>query len=503
MHGSTTDTVLKISNVTKSFGQVAALKSMRLDVRRGRVHTLLGENGAGKSTLMKILAGVHSATSGEITLEDQPYRPANPQQASALGLAIVFQELSLCNNLTVAENILATREPRRFGFINDKALVSRAKAIVAELGLPIDVTEKVGNLSIAQRQLVEIAKGLSHDAKVVILDEPTSSLSDSEAEILFEIIGRLKNRGVAVIYISHRMEEIMRLSDDITVIRDGEYVSTHDRNDVTIEALIALMVGRRMEEIYPPKIHVRSAQASPVLAVERLTRDDEFADISFTVGAGEILGFFGLVGSGRSEVMNALFGMKNASGTIRLDGKEVRFRSPAEAIARGIGFVTENRKEEGLVLAHSVEWNISMAALRDFTGPFGFTRGSAERRAAAAEVGRLAIKTRSLDTPAGALSGGNQQKIVLAKWLLTRPKVLILDEPTRGVDVGAKFEIYKIIRQLAAEGTAILLISSELPEVLGMSDRVVVMHEGVLGATLAGTDLTPEMIMAHATGFQS
>ncbi|KOF15193.1 D-ribose transporter ATP-binding protein [Ensifer adhaerens] len=507
MHGSTTDTVLKISNVTKSFGQVAALKSMRLDVRRGRVHTLLGENGAGKSTLMKILAGVHSATSGEITLDDQPFRPANPQQASALGLAIVFQELSLCNNLTVAENILATREPRKFGFINDTALVAKAKAIVAELGLPIDVTEKVGNLSIAQRQLVEIAKGLSHDAKVVILDEPTSSLSDSEAEILFDIIGRLKSRGVAVIYISHRMEEIMRLSDDITVIRDGEYVSTHDRNDVTIEALIALMVGRRMDEIYPPPIHDRSkasaADQRPVLAVERLTRDGEFADISFKVDAGEILGFFGLVGSGRSEVMNALFGMKNASGTVRLDGQDVRFRSPAEAIGRGIGFVTENRKEEGLVLGHSVEWNISMAALPDFTGPFGFTRGGAERKAAAAEVGRLAIKTRSLDTPAGALSGGNQQKIVLAKWLLTRPKVLILDEPTRGVDVGAKFEIYKIIRQLAAEGTAILLISSELPEVLGMSDRVVVMHEGVLGATLAGTELTPETIMAHATGFQS
>ncbi len=503
MHGSTTDTVLKISNVTKSFGQVAALKSMRLEVRRGRVHTLLGENGAGKSTLMKILAGVHNATSGEIFLDDQPYRPANPQQASALGLAIVFQELSLCNNLTVAENILATREPRRFGFINDKALVARAKAIVAELGLPIDVTEKVGNLSIAQRQLVEIAKGLSHDAKVVILDEPTSSLSDSEAEILFDIIGRLKSRGVAVIYISHRMEEIMRLSDDITVIRDGEYVSTHDRDDVTIEALIALMVGRRMEEIYPPPTHDRSTPGAPVLAVERLTREGEFSDISFEVGPGEILGFFGLVGSGRSEVMNALFGMKNADGAVRLDGKDVRFRSPAEAIARGIGFVTENRKEEGLVLAHSVGWNISMAALPDFTGPFGFTRGGAERKAAAAEVGRLAIKTHSLDTPAGALSGGNQQKIVLAKWLLTRPKVLILDEPTRGVDVGAKFEIYKIIRQLAAEGTAILLISSELPEVLGMSDRVVVMHEGVLGATLSGTDLTPETIMAHATGFQS
>lgn len=503
MHGSAADTILKITDVTKSFGQVAALKGMRLEVRRGRVHTLLGENGAGKSTLMKILAGVHGATSGEIVLDGQAYRPANPQEAASLGLAIVFQELSLCNNLTVAENILATREPRRFGFINDKALVAKAQQIVADLGLPIDVTEKVGNLSIAQRQLVEIAKGLSHDAKVVILDEPTSSLSDSEAEILFEIIGRLKQRNAAIIYISHRMEEIMRLSDDITVIRDGEYVSTHARDEVTIEMLIALMVGRRMDEIYPPPMHRVAADGAPVLAVDRLTREGEFHDVSFHVRAGEILGFFGLVGSGRSEVMNALFGMKNAEGTVRLDGEAVRFRSPDEAIARGIGFVTENRKEEGLVLGHSVEWNISMAALANFAGGLGFIRNGAERAAASEQVGKLSIKTNSLETPAGALSGGNQQKIVLAKWLLTRPRVLILDEPTRGVDVGAKFEIYKIIRQLAAEGTAILLISSDLPEVLGMSDRVVVMHEGAPGATLEGSALTPETIMAHATGFQS
>lgn len=482
MHGSATDTILKITDVTKSFGQVAALKGMRLEVRRGRVHTLLGENGAGKSTLMKILAGVHTATSGEITLDGQAYRPASPQDAASLGLAIVFQELSLCNNLTVAENILATREPRRFGFINDKALVAQARRIVADLGLPIDVTEKVGNLSIAQRQLVEIAKGLSHDAEVVILDEPTSSLSDSEAEILFAI---------------------MRLSDDITVIRDGEYVSTHAREEVTIEALIALMVGRRMDEIYPPAVHAVARDKAPVLSVERLTREGEFQDVSFEVRAGEILGFFGLVGSGRSEVMNAIFGMKNASGAVRLNGEVVRFRSPDEAIARRVGFVTENRKEEGLVLGHSVEWNISMAALGDFTGGFGFIRNGAERAAASAQVGNLSIKTNSLDTPSGALSGGNQQKIVIAKWLLTRPRVLILDEPTRGVDVGAKFEIYKIIRQLAAEGTAILLISSDLPEVLGMSDRVVVMHEGAPGATLEGPDLTPETIMAHATGFQS
>jgi ribose transport system ATP-binding protein len=500
---SSSDVILEIRDVTKSFGPVMALKSMQLKVRRGRVHTILGENGAGKSTLMKILAGVYQPTSGSIVLGGAPYAPADPQEAAKAGLAIVFQELSLCNNMTVAENILATREPATAGFINDRALVAKAAALVDELGLPVDVTEKVGNLSIAQRQLVEIAKGLSHDAKVVILDEPTSSLSDSEADILFRVIEELKREGVAVIYISHRMEEIMRLSDDITVMRDGSYIGTREKQDTTIDELIALMVGRDMNEIYPPR-EGTVPSGTPVLKVRNLTREGEFADISFEVGAGEILGFFGLVGSGRSEVMNTLFGIKRASaGAVFIDGAPVAIASPADAIIRGMAFVTENRKEEGLVLSHSVSSNISMVGLRKFANLFGFLRRGRERQAAAEEVTRLAIKTASLETPAGALSGGNQQKIVLAKWLLTRPKILILDEPTRGVDVGAKFEIYKIIRQLAAEGTAILLISSELPEVIGMSDRIAVMHEGRLSATLEGGNRTPEKIMAFATGSAS
>ncbi|MGF9694555.1 sugar ABC transporter ATP-binding protein [Rhizobium sp. 0TCS1.26] len=498
------DTVLRISDITKTFGPVTALKSMRLDVRRGRVHTLLGENGAGKSTLMKILSGVYQPSSGSIHLNGRPYHCGNPQEAAALGVTIVFQELSLCNNLTVAENILATREPSRAGFINDRALVAQARRIVQDLGLPIDVTDKVGDLSIAQRQLVEIAKGLSIEASVVVLDEPTSSLSDSEAEILFRIIERLKAKGVAVIYISHRMEEIMRLSDDITVIRDGTYIATKRREETTIEDLIALMVGRTMDEIYPERVAAApEPSVPPILSVDNLTRDGEFADIAFDVRPGEILGFFGLIGSGRSEVMNAIFGMKRTAGTVRLNGERVHLASPVDAIAHGLGFVTENRKEEGLVLSQSVESNISMAALSSFAGRLGFLRRRRERMEADAEVARLSIKTASLDTPAGSLSGGNQQKIVLAKWLLTRPKVLILDEPTRGVDVGAKFEIYKIIRQLAAEGTAILLVSSELPEVLGMSDRVVVMSEGRQIAIATDHDLNPETIMSFATGHSS
>ncbi|SCM76999.1 fused D-xylose transporter subunits of ABC superfamily: ATP-binding components [uncultured Pleomorphomonas sp.] len=504
MSAATSDVILKINNVSKLFGPVAALKNMHLTVRAGRVHTLLGENGAGKSTLMKILAGVYHATTGEVEFCGAPYKPENPQQAAARGLTIVFQELSLCNNMTVAENILATREPSVYGFINDQALERRAAEIVRDLGLPIDVSEKVGHLSMAQRQLVEIAKGLSIDApRLVILDEPTSSLTDAETEILFSIIGRLKAKGVAVIYISHRMEEIMRLSDDITVIRDGEYIATRQRENVTIDELIAMMVGRKMDEIYPPRLGAAPAESeAPILSVEGLSRDGEFEGVSFEVRKGEILGFFGLIGSGRSEVMNALFGMKAASGSIRIDGEPATIASPVDAIGRRIAFVTENRKEEGLVLAHSVEWNISMAALGRFAAALGFMRNRAERRAAREEVSRLTIKTASVDTPVGSLSGGNQQKAVLAKWLLTQPRILILDEPTRGVDVGAKFEIYKIIRQLAAEGTAILLVSSELPEVLGMSDRLVVMHEGRLSATLSG-GATPEAVMAHATGITS
>ncbi|MCO4318835.1 sugar ABC transporter ATP-binding protein [Phyllobacterium sp. 21LDTY02-6] len=491
--------------MTKVFGAVTALKDMQLSVKSGRVHTILGENGAGKSTLMKILAGVYQPTSGSILLDGQPYAPTSPQDAARAGLTIVFQELSLCNNMTVAENILATREPSRGGFINDKALVRKAAELVKELGLPVSVTTRVGDLSIAQRQLVEIAKGLSIEAKVVILDEPTSSLSDSEAEILFEIIARLKARGVAVIYISHRMEEIMRLSDDITVVRDGNYITTRDKTEVTIAELIALMVGRDMNEIYPAReVAAPATTKGPVLAVKGLSRGDEFENVSFEVRPGEILGFFGLIGSGRSEVMNTLFGIARASaGTVAIDGKEVTIASPVDAISRGIGFATENRKEEGLVLGHSVESNISMVALNRFSSPLGFLKRRSERQAANAEVDRLAIKTASLDISAGSLSGGNQQKIVLAKWLLTQPKILILDEPTRGVDVGAKFEIYKIIRQLAAEGTAILLVSSELPEVIGMSDRVVVMSEGKVTAIADPDQMTPEKIMSFATGFTS
>ncbi|TPK98690.1 sugar ABC transporter ATP-binding protein [Mesorhizobium sp. B2-4-12] len=498
------DTVLEIRDIAKSFGPIVALKRMNLTVRRGRVHTLLGENGAGKSTLMKILAGVFKPTSGSIVLNGKPYVPQDPRDARAHGISIVFQELSLCRNLSVAENIFASHEPSHFGFIRDRELNAAAQQLIRDLGLPVDVRAKLGDLSIAQRQLVEIAKGLSLPADVIILDEPTSSLSDSEAEILFTIIDRLKARGKAVIYISHRMEEIMRLSDDITVVRDGEYVTTTEKSQTSIDRLIALMVGREMNNIYPPRQAPRPAAETPaMLATRNLTVPGKFRDVSIDVKPGEVVGLFGLVGSGRSDVMKALFGMYQPQGEIVLDGKPLALASPTEAIRNGIAFVTENRKEEGLVLPHSVERNINMVALGQLAGPLGLMRSSAEREAARSEVRRLAIKTASIDTIAGSLSGGNQQKIVLAKWLLIKPRVLILDEPTRGVDVGAKFEIYRIIRELAANGAAILMVSSELPEVLGLSDRVVVMHNKHMAAVLEADGLTPETVMNYAAGMHA
>ena len=502
MAAAADDALLQLRGIGKTFTGVAALRDINLTVRAGRVHTLLGENGAGKSTLIKILAGVHQPSGGSMMLSGAPYAPASPREAAARGIAVVFQELSLCNNLTVAENILATREPARYGIINRRALYRRARQLVAELQLPVDVDARVADLSIAQRQLVEIAIGLSHDAKVVILDEPTSSLSEAEAEILFAIIARLKAAGKAVIYISHRMEEIMRLSDDITVMRDGQYIATLARAETTVAELIALMVGRKMEQMYPPRLPETPPPdaAPPALEVRALSHSRAFRDVSFAVHPGEILGFFGLVGAGRSEVMNAIFGMMPASGEVRLDDETVHIRHPADAIHYGIGFVTENRKEQGLVLAQAVRRNISMAALKRFAARLGFLRFAAEREAAAADVARLAVRTASIEAAAETLSGGNQQKIVLAKWLGTYPHVLILDEPTRGVDVGAKFEIYRIIRQLAAEGTAILLVSSELPELLGLVDRIVVMHEGRVNATLTPADFNPQTIMAAATG---
>ncbi|MFT4065477.1 sugar ABC transporter ATP-binding protein [Paraburkholderia sp.] len=491
---------VELRSIAKSFGPVEAIKDVSLKLRSGRVHTILGENGAGKSTLMKILAGVHVPTRGEVLLRGEPVTFATPSESQAAGISIIYQELSLATNLSVAENIFAGHEPRRFGIVDFKALMRRARDLLDDLGIDIHPHTPVARLSMAQRQLVEIAKGLSRDADLVIMDEPTSSLSDRDAEVLFDIVMKLKARGTAVVYISHRMDEIMRISDDISVMRDGQYICTHDKNGTTIGALINLMVGREMSGAYLPRTTALDARRSPLLEVRNLTIEGKFHDISFSVRPGEIFGFFGLIGAGRSDVMNALFGIGRPDGQIVMDGKPLRLRSPENAISAGIAFVTEDRKHEGLVLMHSIAQNVTMASFERKGARFGILDRRFEERETHDAIDRMKIRTAGPHQAVGDLSGGNQQKVVFSKWLSLRPRVLILDEPTRGVDVGAKFEIYRVMRELADAGTAIVLVSSELPEVLAMSDRLAVMREKRLVKEFDTTGLTQETVMSYATG---
>lgn len=486
--------------IAKSFGSVEAIKNVSLKLRSGRVHTILGENGAGKSTLMKILAGVHAPTRGEVLLRGEPVTFGSPHESQAAGISIIYQELSLATNLSVAENIFAGHEPRRFGIVDFKALMRRAQDLLDDLGIDIHAQTPVARLSMAQRQLVEIAKGLSRDADLVIMDEPTSSLSDRDAEVLFNIVTKLKARGAAVVYISHRMDEIMRISDDISVMRDGQYICTHDKTATTIGALINLMVGREMSDVYPPRTTPLDAGRAPLLEVRNLTIEGKFHDISFSVRPGEILGFFGLIGAGRSDVMNALFGIGRPGGQIVMDGRPLRLRSPEHAISAGIAFVTEDRKHEGLVLMHSIAQNVTMASFERKGARFGILDRRFEERETRDAIARMKIRSAGPHQAVGDLSGGNQQKVVFSKWLSLKPRVLILDEPTRGVDVGAKFEIYRVMRELADAGTAIVLVSSELPEALAMSDRLAVMREKRLVKEFDTTGLTQETVMSYATG---
>ncbi|WP_244323326.1 sugar ABC transporter ATP-binding protein [Paraburkholderia dipogonis] len=491
---------VELKSIAKSFGPVEAIKNVSLTLRRGRVHTILGENGAGKSTLMKILAGVHEPTRGELLLRGHHVAFANPSESQAAGISIIYQELSLATNLSVAENIFAGHEPERLGVVDFRSLFRQAQALLDDLGIDIDARTHVARLSMAHRQLVEIAKGLSRNAELVIMDEPTSSLSDREAEVLFNIVMKLKARGTAVVYISHRMDEIMRISDEISVMRDGQYICTQDKNETTIGALINLMVGREMSDVYPPRTKPVDTSRAPLLEVGNLTIDGKFHDISFNVRPGEIVGFFGLIGAGRSDVVNALFGIGRPAGQIVMDGRTLRLRSPESAISAGIAFVTEDRKHEGLVLMHSIAQNVTMASFERKGSRFGILSRRFEQRETREAIARMKIKAASPHQAVGNLSGGNQQKVVFSKWLTLKPRVLILDEPTRGVDVGAKFEIYRVMRELAEAGTAIILVSSELPEALAMSDRLVVMREKRLVKEFDTAGLTQEAVMSYATG---
>jgi D-xylose transport system ATP-binding protein len=499
--------LLEMRNIVKEFPGVKALDGVSFTLDEGEFHALVGENGAGKSTLMKVLSGVypHGSYDGEILVNGETRAFTGVRDSEQAGIAIVFQELSLVKELTVGENIFLGREPSRFGVVNWSELYHRTTKLLEDLNLSIDPRIQVGNLGIGRQQLVEIAKALSQNARILVLDEPTAALTESEVETLFEILRRLIARGVGIIYISHKLDEVFAMSDRITVLRDGKTVGTNAASEWTKDRVIAAMVGREVGNIFPTPDHEFGETA---LEVRNLTvrSGDPTArklvnDVSFAVKKGEVLGIAGLMGSGRTEMLMSIFGSWafEQSGEIYAGGKRVNISSPLDAIANGIGFVTEDRKRYGLILDQTILDNMTLAGLRAISGAF-LTDRPREIVAANGPMRSLRIKANSPLTVTGTLSGGNQQKVVLGKWLLTNPRILFLDEPTRGIDVGAKQEIYAEINKLARTGLAIVLVSSELPEVLGLSDRVLVLREGRMTGEFTRSEATPERVMAAATG---
>ncbi len=494
-------------SISKEFPGVKALDGVTFDLHAGEFHALVGENGAGKSTLMKVLSGVYPAGTyaGEIVVDGAPQQFRTVRDAENAGIAIIFQELSLVKELTVGENIFLGREPSRFGVINRAELYQRAGQLLKDLNLPIDPRTPVGNLGIGQQQLVEIAKALSQKAKILVLDEPTAALTESEVETLFAILQTLRERGVGMIYISHKLGEVFAMSDRITVLRDGKTVGTRPTSELDIEKVIALMVGRDVGDIFPQTNHEFGETALEVRGVSAFDLDNPqkklVDDVSFTVRRGEVLGIAGLMGAGRTELLTAVFGawQGKSAGEILIEGERVSIDSPIDAIRRGIGFVTEDRKRFGLILEQTILDNMTLAGLKRISGRL-LTDRTRETIAAREAMQSLRVKATSALTIAGTLSGGNQQKVVLGKWLLTNPKILFLDEPTRGIDVGAKQEIYAEINKLARQGLAIVLVSSELPEVMGLSDRIIVLHEGKLTGEFTKQEATAERVMAAATG---
>jgi ABC-type sugar transport system ATPase subunit len=501
--------LLEMRDITKTFPGVRALDGVTFDLHAGEIHALVGENGAGKSTLMKILGGVYPAGSygGDVLLDGEVQRFAGVRQAERAGIAVVFQELSLVKDLTVGENIFLGREPNRFGIVRWDALYERAQKLLADLHLRIEPRTPVRNLGIGQQQLVEIAKALSQNARILVLDEPTAALTDAEVETLTRILGKLRERGVGMIYISHKLEEVFRLSDRITVLRDGRTVGTEATASLNQARVISRMVGREVGDIFPKAEH---AVGDVVFEARNISVEDSNVrgkllvdQVSFAVHRGEVLGIAGLMGAGRSDLLMAIFGGHSGrvTGEVFVEGKRVQIKNPSDAIRYGIGYVTEDRKRFGLVLDQTILNNATLASLQQVSGRF-ITNRTAERAASERAARDLRIKAPDVLTIAGTLSGGNQQKVVLAKWLLTKPRVFFLDEPTRGIDVGAKQEIYAQINRLAREGLAIVLVSSELPEVLGLSDRVIVLHEGRITGEFTRASATPESVMACATGNQ-
>ena len=494
-----TGPILEMRGITKQFPGVMALQDVSFTCMPGEVHALVGENGAGKSTLMKILSGAYRPDAGELMVRQQLVTFRHPQAAQQHGISIIYQEFNLLPYRSVAHNIFLGREPMRGPVVDERRMVRETAALLQELGVNISPTALVANLRLAQQQEVEIAKALSLNAGILIMDEPTAALSLHEVDNLLDLVLRLKRRGVTIVYISHRLEEIFRIADRITVLKDGQVVTTCDAASVTRDDLVHLMVGREFDSYFPPRARPEAVQ-DVVLELRNVSSGTSLKDVSFTLRRGEIVGLAGLEGAGRTFLARALFGAERIdSGTILLDGKPVRIRNPRQAIASGIGFITEDRKAEGLVLPLSVRWNMALPSL-NLRQNAGFIRRSAERSMVQALSESLDLRAAGAGQEVQYLSGGNQQKVVLAKWLATKARLLVFDEPTRGIDVGAKAGIHQLMRQLAMQGVGILMISSELPEVLGMSDRVLVMRQGSVVAEFAGEDATEDLIMKAATG---
>ncbi|WP_418156709.1 ribose ABC transporter ATP-binding protein RbsA [Pantoea agglomerans] len=492
--------LLQLDGIEKSFPGVKALKGASLNVRAGRVMALVGENGAGKSTMMKVLTGIYQYDAGTLRWLGKETRFSGPKASQEAGIGIIHQELNLIPQLTVAENIFLGREyVSRFGRIQWPRMYAEADALLKRLNLRFNSHKLVGDLSIGDQQMVEIAKVLSFESQVIIMDEPTDALTDTETLSLFRVINELKAQGCGIVYISHRMKEIFEICDDVTVFRDGQFIAERPVSELTEESLIEMMVGRKLEDQYP---HIDQAPGDVRLKVENVSGPG-VDNVSFSLRKGEILGVSGLMGAGRTELMKVLYGaLPRREGTLWLNGREVVTRSPQDGLANGIVYISEDRKRDGLVLGMSVKENMSLTVLGYFSHGSGTLKHAAEQLAVGDFIRLFNVKTPSMEQPIGLLSGGNQQKVAIARGLMTRPNVLILDEPTRGVDVGAKKEIYQLINQFKAEGLSIILVSSEMPEVLGMSDRILVMHEGRISGEFTREEATQESLMAAAVGKQ-
>ena len=489
---------IEMRGIDKSFGTNQVLKDAGFLLKDGEVHALMGENGAGKSTLMKILTGVYTKDAGTILVDGQEVSYKTPQEAEKAGIVFIYQELNVLFDLTEEENLFMGKEiTKKFGICDKKAMRAKAQEVMDRMGVHIPVDAVMSDLSVGQQQMVEICKALMVDAKVLIMDEPTAALTQSETENLFKVVNSLREKGVSIVYISHRMEEIFELCDRITILRDGQYIGTRNICEITMDDIVQMMIGREIGERYPKR---EVTIGEEVFRVEGLTHSKLFKDVNFSVRAGEVLGVSGLMGAGRTEIMQAIFGnLPIVSGKIFIDGKEVSIRNPRQAIANGIGFITEDRKTEGLLLEKSIAENIEIANLGKVSNKSVLSKKKGAELVKRG-IEEFRVKCFGPEHECGNLSGGNQQKVVLAKWIYTDPKILILDEPTRGVDIGAKKEIYSVINDMAAKGVAVIMVSSELPEVLGMSDRIMVVHEGHVTGIIDGATADQAKVMTLATG---